>query len=117
MRIDKQRSTERHWWTWAGRIGQQVALMQHASETDAEYHYSLMRTLGGDFNRIGRTTRAADESTIVGHLTQDFTSVRIIPDARAQLAAALPALNPTATEQQHANAAARIVADMIGGAA
>lgn len=33
------------------------------------------------------------------------------------LAAALPTINPTATEQQHATAAARIVADMNGGAA
>jgi len=33
------------------------------------------------------------------------------------LAQALPTLNPTATEQQHASAAARIVADMNGGAA
>lgn len=36
--------------------------------------------------------------------------------AEAALAQALPALNPTATEQQHATAAARIVADMEGGA-
>ena len=37
--------------------------------------------------------------------------------AATQLAAALPTLNPTASPEQHANAAARIVADMIGGAA
>ena len=98
MRIDRQRSTPKYaqdsyagWWFHRGVQAMRRGAYRHAAScfTDAL-----------NFNSPSAYRR----------------SLKMRTRAEA-LAAALPTLNPTATKQQHASAAARIVADMTGGAA
>lgn len=55
-----KKSDGRWWWTVTGsRTTKTATLMKHETETDAEWHYGLSRSLGGGYDWIARTRRAA----------------------------------------------------------
>lgn len=61
-------------YTYAAK-GQTCHLHQHASQDIALSHYYSMRSIGGDFDRIGVTQRAVTEQRAVEFAESVFASV------------------------------------------
>jgi hypothetical protein len=72
-----------YWWTYCGNKGKTAHLLAHDTRDSAEFHYSMARSMGGDFNVIGSTIKAITEAEARAALAGKFSSIEVVNPVKA----------------------------------